>query len=186
MRERILQAAIEEIRIHGLRFTMSDLTKRLRVSKTSLYEYYASKNELVQAFATMIRDDLREQRENILQDSTLSIPEKIHALLKITPQDINPYTNQLYDDFLQYYPVESKPLDEFLQEQLDQMTTLLLQGIATNVIRPVNSKVFRQMVLGVVLDLLTNQFLKESNMTLRDALSDMADIIMLGLLPSKK
>ena len=48
-REELIRAAIEEIKIHSLRFTMEDLTRMLKVSKTSLYKFVALKDELVSA-----------------------------------------------------------------------------------------------------------------------------------------
>ena len=43
IREQILQAAIDELRVHGPNFHMDDLARRLRISKRTLYEHFSSK-----------------------------------------------------------------------------------------------------------------------------------------------
>lgn len=37
MREQILQASLDELRMHGPNFHMDDLARRLRISKRTLY-----------------------------------------------------------------------------------------------------------------------------------------------------
>ena len=44
MKQRILDAAVAEIELHGSSFRMDDLAKRLNISKRTLYENFHSKN----------------------------------------------------------------------------------------------------------------------------------------------
>lgn len=46
MKDSILAAATEEIRLHGSSFRMEDLARRLNISKRTLYENFRSKNEI--------------------------------------------------------------------------------------------------------------------------------------------
>ena len=50
MRERIIMAVFDEIKLKSFKFTMNDLATRLSISKTSLYENFSSKAELIAAF----------------------------------------------------------------------------------------------------------------------------------------
>ena len=54
MNEKVILAAIEEMKIHALRFTMEDLTKRLHMSKTSLYKIVNTKENLIAVLPTPI------------------------------------------------------------------------------------------------------------------------------------
>ena len=47
MREQILQASLDELRMHGPNFHMDDLARRLRISKRTLYEHFSSKQEMI-------------------------------------------------------------------------------------------------------------------------------------------
>ena len=49
MKTKIIEAALEEIRIHALRFKMDDVSIRLSISKKTLYNVFSSKIELVNA-----------------------------------------------------------------------------------------------------------------------------------------
>lgn len=48
MKQRILDAAVAEIELHGSSFRMDDLAKRLNISKRTLYENFHSKNEIIE------------------------------------------------------------------------------------------------------------------------------------------
>ena len=47
MKERVINAAVEEFGKSGLRFTMDDVAKNLGISKKTLYKIYDSKEEML-------------------------------------------------------------------------------------------------------------------------------------------
>lgn len=187
MRNRILTAAAEEMKTRGVKFTMSNLAKRLSLSKTSLYEHFSSKNELVHDILSMAIEDVKNQEQAIYNHTELSVPEKIQALLKITPKVFGSIHNHsLYDDLRHYYPDEWQMVSDSRDEQLNRLSSLVIQSIEKKSLRSVNVSVLRQIVTSAMNNLFNYQFLEESNMTHADALAAMADIIVLGLLPEKK
>lgn len=46
---RIIQAFAEELKENGIKFTMDDLARRLGISKRTLYEYFSSKADILDA-----------------------------------------------------------------------------------------------------------------------------------------
>jgi len=184
LRNRILVAAVEELNIRGTKFTMSDLAKHLNVSKTSLYEHFSSKHDLIHTVLATVFQDIQNQEEAIYNNSELSIAEKIPALLKVTPTILGTVNNyRLYDELQHYYPDEFQLLASFRKEQLNRQLSLIVQGIKGNAIRPIDIKVLRQLIASATNDLFSYRFLSESNLTFPDALSAMSDIIVYGLLP---
>lgn len=184
MRNRILIAAAEEMNIRGVKFTMSDLAKRLNVSKTSLYEHFSSKNELVHNVVSTAIQDVQSHEEAIYNNPELSIAEKISALLKVAPTIFGPISNyRLFDELHHYYPAEFRIVESFRERHQTRLLSLIVQGIDNKVIRPIDMNVLRQLISSTMNDLFTYRFLSESNMTFTDALSAMADIIIHGLLP---
>jgi AcrR family transcriptional regulator len=187
LRNRILIAAADEMKTRGVKFTMSDLAKRLSLSKTSLYEHFASKNELVHDILATAINDVRIQEQEIYENSGLTIAEKIQALLRITPKVFGAInSHRLHDDLRNYYPDEWRLVDEFRKEQMNRLTDLILHSIENKAIRPINIFVLRQIVANALSNLFNYRFLEESNMTFADALSAMADILVFGLLPAKE
>ncbi|WP_094606830.1 hypothetical protein SPSIL_034510 [Sporomusa silvacetica DSM 10669] len=187
MRKRILMAAAEEMKTRGVKFTMSDLARRLSLSKTSLYEHFASKNELVHDILTTAIQDIQEQEQEIYSSPKLSTAEKIQALLKIAPKVFGAINNHsLYDDLRHYYPDEWHLVSDFRQEQLNHLTSFIIPNIENDLLRPINVAVLRQIIASAMNDLFNFRFLEESNMTHADALAAMADIAVYGLLPRNK
>ncbi|MEN6414580.1 MAG: TetR/AcrR family transcriptional regulator [Veillonellales bacterium] len=187
MRNRILMAAADEMKTRGVKFTMSNLARRLSLSKTSLYEHFSSKNELVHDILATAIHDVEEQADKIYNNPGLSPAEKFQALLKVSPQvfgSIN--NNSLYDDLRHYYPNEWQLVSDFRDEHLNRLTSLVVQSIETHSLRPINVSVLKQIITSVTNDLFNYRFLEESNLTYADALSAMADIIVFGLSTSKK
>jgi AcrR family transcriptional regulator len=186
LRNRILLAAAEELKTRGVKFTMSDLARRLRLSKTSLYEYFASKNELIHSILATAIQDVQEQETEIYSNCELSVVDKIQAVLKIVPKVYGPiYSRNLYEDLRNYYPDEWELVENFRQEQLDNLISFIANNIEIHSLRPVNTFVLRQIIISTTNDLFNFQFLEEGNITHANALAAMADIIVYGLFPSK-
>ena len=79
MKERILEAATEEIKVHGANFRMDDLAKRLTISKRTLYENFSSKQEIIETIVAHMVEDFHNAHERILNDVSLSTEEKLMA-----------------------------------------------------------------------------------------------------------
>lgn len=181
-----MMAAVEEMNIRGVKFTMSDLAKRLNVSKTSLYEHFSAKNELIHNILIATFQDIQDQGEAIYNNPELSFAEKISALLKIVPAALGPINNDRLPDELQnHYPEEFQIFEKSREEHLQRLLSLIAQGIERNELRPVNMKVLHQLLSSTMNNLFSYRFLSESNMTFPDAMSALTDIIVNGLLPKK-
>lgn len=185
MRKRIISAAVEEINLRGFKFTMSDLTKRLSISKTSLYEHFSSKGELITIIVDMVLNDFREQEEKIY-NSELTIIEKFKGSLTIMPKTFEPFHTRVYDDLRLTYPEEWQKVVNFRKDRMDRLTTLLLSGMECGAIRSVNIAVIHQMLISTLNDLINYNFLSENNLTYFDAVNALLDVVINGLLTGTK
>ena len=182
MRERIIMAAAEEMLTRGLKFTMGELAGKLHVSKTSLYEQFSSKDELINGVLEMALEDMRRQDEAIYNDASLSLTEKLLALFKVTPTLFGPINNRrIYDDLLLHHPGGEQMLDAFREEQFRRQSALIAEGIAAQSVCSINMRVLQQLLLGATSELFTYRFLTENNMTIADAMAALADIVVFGL-----
>lgn len=160
---------------------MSDLTKRLSVSKSSLYEHFSSKDELIATILDIILKDFQEQEDKIY-NSDLPIIEKLKALLTITSRAFEPIPNRVYDDLRLTYPEEWKKVIDFRKERMERVVALLSQGMEEGTIRQVKLGVVQQIIVSTMNDLISYRFLAENNMTYPDAVSAMLDVILHGLM----
>lgn len=186
MRTRIIMAAAEEIKFRGFKFTMSDLTKRLSISKTSLYEHFSSKTDLVATIIDMALGDICEQEELIYNNPETAIDEKFRALITVSPKLFGPINDRIYADLRKEYPKEWRKVEAFRQERLDGVISLLEKGVASQDIKPTNFKVLRQLIIGAMNDLFDYRFLAENNMTYHDAMIALSEIIVQGLITNDK
>ena len=85
MKMRIMTAAMEELNEYGIRFTMANLASRLAISKRTLYEHFDSKEVLIESIVDIIILDMQTQRMRILEDSQLSLKEKLLKMLSVRP-----------------------------------------------------------------------------------------------------
>lgn len=179
--------AVEEMKTRGVKFTMSNLARRLNLSKTSLYEHFSSKNELVHSIIVTALEDVQKQDQDIYNNTELSVPEKIEAFLKLAPKVFGPINNySLYDDLRHYHPNEWKLVSAFQENQQNRLAAFITQNIESNTLRPVNITVLKRIIVSVTNDLFDFRFLAENNITHADALAAMADITVYGLLPKTK
>lgn len=181
MRNRIIMATIEEINLRGFKFTMSDLVKRLSISKSSLYEHFSSKDELISTILDMVLNDFEAQEEKIYH-SDLPIIEKLKAILTITPRGVEPFHNRVYDDLRLTYPDQWQKVIRFRNGRMDRITALLRQGIDAGIIRHVNLEVVQQIIDSTADDLISYRFLSKNNMTYPDAVAAMLDVVIYGLM----
>lgn len=77
IREQILQAAIDELRVHGPNFHMDDLARRLRISKRTLYEHFSSKQEMIIEALYSLMDEVYTRHMKLLQNQELTAEEKL-------------------------------------------------------------------------------------------------------------
>jgi AcrR family transcriptional regulator len=181
LQNRIIMAAAEEINLRGFKFTMSDLTKRLSISKSSLYDHFSSKDELIATILDIILNDFKVQEEKIY-NSDLPIIDKLQASLTITPQNFEPFHSRVYDDLRMTYPEEWKKVDDFRKERMNRLISLLTQGMEAGTIRHVNMAVVKQMIISTMNDLISYRFLAENNMTYPNAVAALLDVVIHGLM----
>ena len=180
MRERIIKATIEEVNLHGLKFTMSDLAKRLKMSKRSLYENFSSKQELLSSALTFVLNNV-EKQEKAIYSSDLPILEKLKAILTIIPQETEPFDQHIYEDLKNTFPSEWNKVAFARKIRMQRIETILKQGIESGTIRDVNIAVVQEIFNSSLDSFLKYKFLSSNNITYKNAVMVMLDLIINGL-----
>ena len=65
MRDKIIDATVEEFKQNGLKFTMNDLAKRLGISKKTIYTVFESKQAVLVAVADRYAADLNSMQVRV-------------------------------------------------------------------------------------------------------------------------
>lgn len=180
MEERLLIATLEEIKIHGLKFTMDDLTKRLHISKSSLYKTITSKNILINKLVTYIIANY-EYKERQLLKSNLDVYNKIQNLIALYIDIFNQFNNNIYHDLQINYYDEWLRWQKFQEQRIGILIKLVEEGITANKFRQVNLAVLKQCMLYTAPALCDYNFLQENNLSYSDAVKHYVDILLFGI-----
>jgi AcrR family transcriptional regulator len=103
-RDKILEGTEALFMKYGIRsVTMDDIARHLSVSKKTLYQYFADKDELVFRMSEMYLERSFKQYEQIAQESKNSIDElsKISVCMKRDFENLNP---SMLFDLQKYHP----------------------------------------------------------------------------------
>ena len=123
MRNQIVAAALEEINNFGIKFTMDALVKRLSISKSTLYAHFKSKEEVIGTIVDLALASLRQQRQEILNNNMLSVPDKLKALLIAhPPMDVS---MRFMLDLKRQFPEEWNKIQQQRTEKWETIESLI-------------------------------------------------------------
>lgn len=180
LEQKIILAAIEEMKIHALKFTMDDLTKRLRMSKTSLYKSVESKDKLLDAIILYVIDEFNRNELQIIEKD-IPVNKKIIAFIQLYLEIFNSLGNIVYEDLRMMYEDKWKQWVEFQNEKIEMLMSLLKEGIEKEEFRKVNLAVVRQCLLVSSVNLTDVRFLRENNLNYSSVIETLFDVIFNGI-----
>jgi len=136
-REKILEGTEGLFMKYGIRsVTMDDIARHLSVSKKTLYQHFADKDELVYKMSELYLERSFRQYDQIAQTSINSIEElsKISACIKHDLENLNP--SMLYD-LQKYHPKSWALYTEHKVKIISQSVMRnIRQGISDGYYRP--------------------------------------------------
>lgn len=180
MREKVILAALEEIRLHALRFKMVDVSTRLAISKKTLYMVFSSKLELVNAVIEHIIRDYNQQEKEILSQD-ISGEQKTSMLLHLYSDSFWHFDRSLYTDLRHDYAEQWDRWMEFRNQKVAILIGLLEEGAKSGKLRNVNIKLMIHSIWLVVDGLFESDFLKDENIQYGAALEQYIDMVFNGI-----
>ena len=187
MKMRIMTAAMEELNEYGIRFTMANLASRLAISKRTLYEHFDSKEVLIESIVDVIIMDMQTQRMRILEDTQLSLKEKLLKMLSVRPAAFIKLEDRVKLDLRRQFPGLWKRAHESAEAQWDMIDEVLREGIETGCFRPIYVPVVRKLLQGAVNEISEYDFLLEQRKTFHEMIGFITDIVIYGImLPEKQ
>lgn len=181
MRKRIMAGAVEEIREKGVKFTMSDLAKRLGVSKRSLYEHFDSKENLVCAIIEALLENIQKQRLAIMADGSLNYQEKLQKVLTVQPILFSPIEAHAYGEIKRFLHAQSEQLEQIMRKNWAIVEEFLKLGIESGQIRSIYIPIIEIMIKGTMHEMVDYRFLADHNISLIQAQDSMIDILLHGV-----
>jgi len=184
--DELLEAVITAFNEKGIKFTMDDIAKYMGISKRTLYEMVEDKEALFFEMVSTVFSEIKKGELQIVRDSSLDSLAKLKKMLIYLPSKYQTIDfRQLYELKNQYPKIYAKIQDRL---ETDWETTFMLikQAQKEGKIRNINLQVFKAVFTGSIEYYLSQKDLIESNITYKEALEQLLDILMEGILGSSK
>lgn len=181
LRETILEGTIAVFNRKGLKFTMDDIAKQLGMSKKTIYTVFDNKELLFLDMVDYLFDSIKECERQVVEDDSLNTLEKVRKIMSVLPES---YKNI---DFRQLYPLKEKypstyaKVQERLETEWEMTISLLEQGMAEGVIRPIKIPLVKLMLEAALEQFFQSDILLRHNITYGDALEQVVDILVDGI-----
>jgi AcrR family transcriptional regulator len=187
IKDKLLNGAIELFLKYGVRsVSMDDIARHLSVSKKTIYQYFADKDDVVTQVAASHLDKNRIEFDSLKVDSKNAIDEliKISTCLKKDMQEMNP---SLLFDLHKYHP---KAWNVWLEHKNKYIRTSVVenlkQGIDEGYFRPeINMDVLATMRLELVQMGFDDHIFPHDKFNLADVQSQLFEHFIYGLLTDK-
>jgi AcrR family transcriptional regulator len=182
LRVRILDEAARQFDKKGIKFTMDDLAHALGMSKKTIYTVFEDKRSIMTQTIDRFFDEALIEEEMILNDETLTIPEQLKSIIGRVPER---YTQ---NDITQLYVLKEKYPSvyrhwKFCRENYwEGVARLLEKGIKAGEIRPISLPILKTMFQATVEQFFQKDVLVKNHISYRDALSEVADILVNGII----
>ncbi len=182
LKEKIMDAVIEEFNDKGLKFTMDDIAKRLGISKRTLYTVVKDKEALFLEAVDTVFSAIKQGEREIAADDTMKLLEKLKRILIVMPERYRTIDfRQLYDLKNKFPRIYSK-IENRLETDWDATFQIMEQAMEEGVIRKISLPVFQAMFTGTIEFYLSRSVLLDSGITYEDAVDKMLDILIHGVI----
>ena len=174
----LIQETLNLYRQQGLKFTMDELSNRLCISKKTLYEMVASKEELICKLITHYFDLVNQTQDMIHANESLSSVERLRQLLCASPAlEIRRYHLR---ELKARYPAAFHLLDEKLSKGWERTFSVIDQAKAEGFINPdLNNLMFSKIYARLIEELMTNDI--NSDLDFRQEQRKLVDILLFGI-----
>lgn len=167
--QQILTAALSVFNQYGTALTLDQLATHLAVPPSNLPLYFDSKVDLIRQ---LISFTLAKVQKPSVDLYCLSPTEQLQVLLVTYGETLTAFSQIALLDLRHHYPEEWSRIRELRENQWQRIAAIIETGVTNDQLRPVNTRLFRILAAGMLLD----PFLQE-----RLSLPELVDILLFGI-----
>lgn len=179
--EKIRKAAILEFDEKGPRFTMDDLSKRLGMSKKTLYEVVRDKEQL---FELMVEDawaSIKAQEAAIVSNKRLGPVEKLRRVICIMPALGASLDYRKVRELEELYPAVGERIEAHIEADWDVTLGLYDAAVAEGLLRRVDRELLKLVLFSTMEEMLRGDFLQSTGRGYEKTLLGVVDMLLDGL-----
>ena len=182
--EKIINQTIQLFQAKGLKFTLDELASELRISKKTIYQYFPSKEAILNEVVEYGFRRIQAKKTAILT-SELTTVERLKRVLIAMPNEYEQIDFSSLKGLEKIYPQVAKNLQAHFESDWEPIFALIEQGIDEEVIRPVKLVVLKMTLTAAFNYFLSTNDLESSGLTYREALQELVEVVMHGLVTNE-
>lgn len=182
MNQRILEGALNVFKEKGPKFTMDDLAAEMKMSKKTIYTVFSDKNELMCEMVDYAFNMIKEAEDKVYNNNDLSTVDKLRGILAVLPENNYGFDYSAMQQMAEKYPMAHEKMNIRLESGWEKTFELFNKGVEEGKLRDVNIEIFKLIYESSVERLLMGDFLQASKMDYPQALREVVDVLIDGIL----
>ncbi len=182
VRQNIVNAALELFQIKGLKLTMDELSKKLGISKKTVYMIFNDKKDMFNYIVDYVFDSIAEEKAKILEDKSLDTVEKLKKVLGAMPDQYKNFNFELLYPLKNKYPTVYEKVEKRLESGWEDVIKLMEKGVKEKKLKKTNIVLFKFMYESVIETFFQKNTLVKHDISYGDALNEVVSIIMEGII----
>ncbi|TEB09630.1 TetR/AcrR family transcriptional regulator [Pelotomaculum propionicicum] len=184
-RERIIKAYREQAASRGVsKVTMDDLVAATGISKRTIYRYFRSKEEIINAVLDDLIAGIALKIQAVFGSADKPLDKIINMLGELT-RNIRVIEPQFLYDLQKYYPHLWEKIERFRSQRIQQVFEALLAGGEQNFLRQVHPKIFTTALLASIRSVVNPVFIVENQLILEEAIQSLFSIFLYGIVEAE-
>ncbi|EZH71485.1 hypothetical protein ATO12_07235 [Aquimarina atlantica] len=152
--------------------TMDDLALLMKKSKSTIYQYFTTKEEIFE-YITQVRIDYLYTYKNQITEEILKLDYKCETLGRILMEGAKDVSSFFLRQLQEHYPTAWKIIEEFLCALLEDLKQFYTLGIENNIFKPISSELLVKLDEYFIRQLITDDnFFDQTEETLESIMRD--------------
>lgn len=165
--------------------TMDDIASEIRMSKKTIYKYFASKEELVIAIAKYFMNGMKSKILPALNSDKNAI-EKLEELMQILTKASDRISTKRMEEIKRHFPSLWTEIDKFRTEMMfGNITKVIEQGKKEGLFLDYPTPIIMNMLVASVRTIVNPKFILNNNFSIIKAARISFSIIIGGILTEK-
>ena len=182
-KDKILEMAEEKFCREGFyKTTMDEVAEDLSMSKKTIYKYFPSKNELVEATIRKFMENRAADISPIINSDKNAV-EKITELISILSRNLPRLGEKLLNDLRKHFPSLWNEIEEFRSLMINEnISKIVEQGKKEGFVHDYPTTIIMTIILSSIRGVITPQFIIDNNFSMKQAAQITFKILMGGIL----
>jgi AcrR family transcriptional regulator len=188
-KQRILVVARRKFFRYGFnRVSIDSIIRDLRTSKSTIYKYYKTKEDLIKDVIDQLNNEINTSIEDIINDNELSFSEKLHSVVEYTKNTLAEINEEFLQDLKFYTPEIWEYYEKGREYRVDTYYRKLFNdGVAEGTVRKdIDLEILMKVYFNLTEMTVDADQFKKVNYTNQDLYAEISKIFLEGALVRNK